>query len=127
MTPDPVAQFIARWSDTERAERANKDLFLTELCDLLELPHPDPAGPDSAENAYVFERAVPLHHSDGRVTVGKIDLYRRTCFVLEAKQTATDARPENQPATIDGELALDLPPAGSSGAPRADRITSMQL
>jgi hypothetical protein len=58
MSSDPVATFIARWSDSERAERANKDLFLTELCDLLELPHPDPAGPDSSENAYVFERAA---------------------------------------------------------------------
>lgn len=48
MSLDPVATFISRWADTERAERANKDLFLTELCDLLDLPHPDPAGPDSA-------------------------------------------------------------------------------
>jgi hypothetical protein len=120
MPNDPVAQFIARWSDTERAERANKDLFLTELCDLLALPHPDPAGPDSAENAYVFERAVPLHHADGRATTGKIDLYRRACFVLEAKQTAVDARPENQASIVENELALDLPPAGASRAPRAD-------
>ena len=117
MTPDPVATFIARWSDTERAERANKDLFLTELCDLLALPHPDPAGPDSAENAYVFERAVPLHQPDGRATTGKIDLYRRACFVLEAKQTAADARPENQAAPGDGELALDLPAVGARPRP----------
>ncbi len=117
MTPDPVATFIARWSDTERAERANKDLFLTELCDLLALPHPDPAGPDSAENAYVFERAVPIHQPDGRATTGKIDLYRRACFVLEAKQTAADARPENQAAPGDGELALDLPAAGARPRP----------
>ena len=120
MSPDPVAKFIARWSDSERAERANKDLFLTELCDLLALPHPDPAGPDSTENAYVFERAVPLHHPDGRATVGKIDLYRRACFVLEAKQTAVAARPENQAPTADDELALDLAPAGSPPAARPD-------
>lgn len=117
MTPDPVATFIARWSDTERAERANKDLFLTELCDLLALPHPDPAGPDSAENAYVFERAVPLHQPDGRATTGKIDLYRRACFVLEAKQTAADARPENQAAPGDGELAPTSRPPAPARAP----------
>ena len=116
MPPDPVATFITRWSDTELAERANKDLFLTELCDLLELPHPDPAGPDSAENAYVFERAVPLHHADGRVTVGKIDLYRRNRFVLEAKQTASAARPENQLPATEGEL--NLGPVASSPAKR---------
>ncbi len=68
MSTDPVAAFIARWTNSERAERANKDLFLTELCDLLDLPHPDPAGPDSAGNAYVFERAVPLHRPDGTKT-----------------------------------------------------------
>ncbi len=106
-TDAAVSAFIARWSDTELAERANKDLFLTELCDLLGLPHPDPSGPDSAENAYVFERAVPLHHPDGRTTVGKIDLYRRDRFVLEAKQTAASARPENQESG-DAELELGL-------------------
>ncbi len=108
MSHNPVETFITRWSDTELAERANKDLFLTELCDLLDLPHPDPAGPESAENAYVFERAVPLHHSDGRITVGKIDLYRRNRFVLEAKQTASAARPENRPVAAYDELDLGL-------------------
>jgi hypothetical protein len=120
MSTDPVATFIARWTDTERAERANKDLFLTELCDLLALPHPDPAGPESAENAYVFERAVPLHHPDGRATTGKIDLYRRGCFVLEAKQTAVEARPENRGPAAENELALDFPPAGTPSPRRAD-------
>lgn len=106
---DPIETFLARWSDTELAERANKDLFLTELCDLLELPHPDPAGPDSAENAYVFERAVPLHKPDGSATTGKIDLYRRDRFVLEAKQTAASARPENQqPAVHELDLGLTI-------------------
>lgn len=106
---DAVSVFITRWSETELAERANKDLFLTELCDLLVLPHPDPAGPDSAENAYVFERAVPLHHSDGRVTTGKIDLYRRDRFVLEAKQTAASLRPENHvPADTELDLGLSV-------------------
>lgn len=116
MVSDPIDLFIARWHGTERAERANKDLFLSELCDLLAVPRPDPAGPDSADNAYVFERAVPIHHADGRVTVGKIDLYRRDRFVLEAKQTAAASRPENQPA-VDGELALDL---GASSAAKRD-------
>lgn len=108
-TDSAVEHFIARWSDTELAERANKDLFLTELCDLLDLPHPNPAGPASLENSYVFERAVPLHHADGRTTVGKIDLYRRDRFVLEAKQTAAGLRPENQvPVETEFELGLKL-------------------
>ncbi|MBI4623098.1 MAG: class I SAM-dependent DNA methyltransferase [Verrucomicrobia bacterium] len=86
-----VATFIARWSKAQSSERANYALFLTELCDLLEVPRSDPAGDDTAHNAYVFERAVPLHQRDGRTTTGRIDLYKRGCFVLEAKQYAHSA------------------------------------
>ena len=61
-SPAAVAKFIARWSHAEAAERANYVLFLSELCDLLDVPRPDPAGPDTETNAYVFERAVTFHH-----------------------------------------------------------------
>lgn len=88
---DPVAKFIARWSQAEAAERANYVLFLTELCDLLEVPRPDPAGPDTAQNAYVFERAVTFHHAGGKTSSGRIDLYRRGAFVCECKQYANQA------------------------------------
>ena len=37
-------------------------------------------------NAYVFERSVTFHHPDGTTQRGRIDLYKRGCFVLEAKQ-----------------------------------------
>jgi hypothetical protein len=67
-------------------ERANYSLFLTELCDLLDLPHPDPAGATRERNDYVFERVVTHHRDDGD-TIGRIDLYRRNSFVLEAKQS----------------------------------------
>ena len=40
----PVDGFIARWSASAAAERANKDLFLTELCDVLGVDRPDDAG-----------------------------------------------------------------------------------
>ncbi len=117
---DPVENFLARWHGTERAERANKDLFLTELCDLLGVPRPDPAGPESAGNAYVFERAVPLRHPDGRVTIGHVDLYRRARFVLEAKQEAADARPYAAPDDPDDLPGLALAPAEARAARRAD-------
>ena len=55
---------------------------------MLDVPTPDPTSPVEAENAYVFEKAVPLP----RGTTGRIDLYRRGCFVLEAKQGSD--RPE---------------------------------
>lgn len=41
--PDPVDHFITRWESSGAAERANYALFLSELCDLLDVPRPDPA------------------------------------------------------------------------------------
>jgi hypothetical protein len=62
---------------------------LSELCDILDVPRPDPATPDTTQNEYVFERAVTFHHGDGTTSAGRIDLYKRGCFVLEAKQGST--------------------------------------
>lgn len=61
-----VEDFIARWQHTDGSERANYQLFLTELCALLGLDRPDPASVDNEENAYVFERKVTLRHADRR-------------------------------------------------------------
>ncbi|NJL19296.1 MAG: class I SAM-dependent DNA methyltransferase, partial [Bdellovibrionaceae bacterium] len=93
--------FHSRWGAAGGAERANYQLFLTELCDLLEVPRPEPAGEDTGHNAYVFERAVPLHQTDGSHTTGRIDLYKRGCFVLEAKQYS--GKPETSEPALPGE------------------------
>ena len=82
----PAQNFIARWQNSGGAERANYALFLTQLCDLLGVPQPDATKPDDADNAYVFERSVTFHHPDGSTSTGRIDLYKRGCYVLEAKQ-----------------------------------------
>ena len=81
-----IDTFITRWENSGANERANYQLFLSELCELLELPPPDPATPETEENAYVFERAVTFRKADGTTAPGRIDLYKRNCFVLEAKQ-----------------------------------------
>jgi hypothetical protein len=83
-----IDRFIERWRRNEGgAERANYVLFLTELCDLLGLDRPDPAEADHARNDYVFERAVTFHDGGDRTGHGRIDLYKKGCFVLEAKQS----------------------------------------
>jgi hypothetical protein len=87
-TPQQINAFIENWRDSGAAERANYVSFLNELCDLLDLPRPKPTVPDEAANHYVFEKSVPLPHG----ATGRIDLYRRGCFVLEAKQGENDAR-----------------------------------
>jgi SAM-dependent methyltransferase len=91
---DPVSEFIARWQGNEGgAERANYGLFLTELTDLLGVAHPDPAGATTEHNDYVFERAVKFR--DGGT--GRVDLYKRGCFILEAKQSRQMGRPKAVP------------------------------
>jgi hypothetical protein len=86
MADSPAQLFIDRWKNSGAAERANYQLFLSELCDLLGVQRPDPSKPDDTENDYVFERSVVFHHPDGSTSTGRIDLYKRGCFVLEAKQ-----------------------------------------
>lgn len=81
-----VDAFIERWSRTESAERTNAPPFLIELCDLLGLDRPEPA--TGSRGAYRFERGVQ-HHEDDRQTTRRIDLYKRGCFILEAKQGAS--------------------------------------
>ncbi len=81
-----AANFISRWEKSGAAERANCQIFLTELCSLIGVPPPEPATPDTNLNAYVFERAVNFNHGDGAASTGRIDLYKRGSFVLEAKQ-----------------------------------------
>ncbi|MBE0627252.1 MAG: hypothetical protein IH606_20830 [Burkholderiales bacterium] len=81
-----IEAFIARWEAAGGSERANYQLFLGELCGLLELPQPELAHEDTRDNAYVFERRVTFRRGDGSVSAGFIDLYRRGAFVLEAKK-----------------------------------------
>jgi hypothetical protein len=81
-----IEEFIRRWESSGAAERANYQLFFSELCDQLPVPRPEPTRPDDQENAYVFERAVTFRHGDGSSSIGRIDLYKRACFILEAKQ-----------------------------------------
>ncbi|GAB7024748.1 class I SAM-dependent DNA methyltransferase [Salidesulfovibrio brasiliensis] len=79
-------QFINRWKGSGGAELANSQSFLKELCALLDVPEPEPAKDDISQNEYVFERDVDFHHADGSISKGRIDLYKRQCFVLESKQ-----------------------------------------
>lgn len=81
-----VPTFIDKWKRSGASERANKDSFLHDLCDVLRLPHPEPKTGDSALDNYVFEREAVLLHDGQRHTLGFIDLYKRGSFILEAKQ-----------------------------------------
>ena len=80
--------FITRWQNNAGgAERANYALFLTELCDVIGVARPDPASHETEFNEYAFERGVTKRDGGERVGSGRIDLYKRGSFVLEAKQS----------------------------------------
>ena len=91
-----VNLFINRWSPSGGAERANYQQFLSELCEVIGVPRPDPTKQQELKNAYVFEKSVPEPHGEGKSTIRRIDLYKRGCFVLEAKQGVEQHAGEEQ-------------------------------
>jgi len=84
--PNAAESFITRWKRSSASERANYALFVSELSDLIEVPRPDPSTADEDANTYVIDKAVVFKELDGSSTTNFIDLYKRKCFVLEAKQ-----------------------------------------
>ncbi|MGF9692925.1 DNA methyltransferase [Rhizobium sp. 0TCS1.26] len=106
---------MARWQGQEGGqERANYALFLTELCGLLGLDHPDPASAAHEDNDYVFERVVKVPAREGAASSRRIDLYKRDCFVLEAKQSrlAGDKKLTGTPQLPGLALAEETAPRG---------------
>lgn len=95
-----VGRFIAKWQNSGGAELANFQMFITELCTLLAVPHPIPTVEDERQNLYVFEKAVFFKNGDGTVSNGRIDLYKEGCFVLEAKQGSAMRNP-SPPLTLE--------------------------
>ncbi len=79
---DGTDAFIAKWQGVAASELSTSQSFLIDLCELLgvERPHATP------EQDYMFERPITFRHGDGSTSAGRIDLYRRGCFVLESKK-----------------------------------------
>ena len=114
--------FIARWADGEGGqERANYVMFLTELCEMLDVGRPDQASHDATTNAYTFERTVTFREPDGSKSPGRIDLYKRGSFVMEAKQSRRPGEAKAVP--LQGDLLaaeeMDAAPRGRRKASRA--------
>ncbi|HMI92860.1 MAG TPA: type IIL restriction-modification enzyme MmeI, partial [Polyangiales bacterium] len=81
-----VEEFIARWAPSQASERANKDSYLKELCRVLGVPEPDVKTGDPERDVYVFEADARILSEEDRPRFGLMDLYKKDCFVLEAKQ-----------------------------------------
>jgi hypothetical protein len=67
---------------------SNYQLFVERLTGALGLPQPEFAREETRFNDYVFERNVTFRHPNGTSSTGRIDCYKRGCFILEAKQSA---------------------------------------
>ena len=101
--------FIDRWSAARGgAERANYQMFLSELCEALDLPRPDPASDDTRTNDYVFERGVKRRESEGLASTLRIDLYKKGCFILEAKQSRAAQRDDSQQSLFSSADAVSV-------------------
>ena len=125
-----LGAFIDRWFGREGgAERANYQMFLSEFCQTLDLPIPDPKG--QGLESYVFEAPVKSQAVLGTKGTGRIDLYKKDCFILEAKQSQVkpgeaipaDA-PEEQLETVTDLFGNIIGHAASKGKkiPRYDRL-----
>ncbi|MGB4857512.1 MAG: type IIL restriction-modification enzyme MmeI, partial [Candidatus Dechloromonas phosphoritropha] len=86
-----IDTFLTRWRNADGSERANYQLFIADLCELLEVDKPQPANEDTRDNPYVFERRVVFHHGDGSTSNGFIDCYKRGTFIGEAKKIRAGA------------------------------------
>jgi hypothetical protein len=116
-------EFEARWKPAGGAERANYGLFLQDLCDLLSVPRPDPTTDDPTQDAYVLERAVQFNDGPKKST-GRIDLYKRGCFVLETKQGVNGFVEVS--TTVNKRTARDLPQDLRTSGPQDLRTSGPQ-
>lgn len=115
-----VEVFIARWRLSEGAERAAYAQFLSEFCRLIGVEPPQPPTSDSDAVTYRFEYPVRFPEGGGGHSTGRIDLYRKGAFVLEAKQSRLKGQAkEVLPAQGALPLAEAAGPRGRRGADRA--------
>lgn len=113
-----VERFIAQWRDTGGSELANTQSFINGLCGLIGVDPPDGSRIDDSDNDYVFERRVFQDNGDGTASFGRIDCYKRTAFILEAKQGSAADRA----AAERGESDFDL--FGQTASARLKRGTA---
>jgi hypothetical protein len=83
-----LEKLIADVKGSGGSEMANAQIFVERLTRALGLPEPDFQTEETASADYVFERPVIFRHAGGTTSTGRIDCYKRDCFILEAKQSA---------------------------------------
>lgn len=87
-----VQRFIENWSVARVGERAHFQSFMCHLCEILGVEVPDKDRPGHPD--YGFEKPVRLTTSrkSAALKPSSMDLYRKGCFVMEAKPCDASAR-----------------------------------
>ncbi len=101
ISQDRLEKLIRDIKPSGGSEMSNYQLFVERLTGALDLPQPEFAREETRFNDYVFERNVTFRHPNGTSSTGRIDCYKRGCFILEAKQSA-----KRQHAVETEQLAL---------------------
>lgn len=104
-----IQTFISKWQASAAAETANSQMFIAELCELLDVERPRPQGHE--EDDYVFERRVDNQKTG---TTNFIDLYRKGSFVWENKQGSDSASAKT---TLSGERIKQKTGTAKRGTP----------
>ena len=86
---DALRKLAARWAEAKAGERANYQLYTSELCAALGVEGPRPAG-----SGYEFEFSVKVIDREGKESTNRVDLFKADHFVLEAKDRAA-GRPDD--------------------------------
>ena len=111
--PMNLDEFTARWIASGAEERANKDTFLLELCDVLGVPRPDPKTGDPARDRYVFEMDAMIAHEgaeeqrreDGSVSSGRVRSRGETRVGDRVEEARDRAEGDSRVGARDGRRA----------------------
>ena len=102
---DALSTLIEEVKASGGAENANAQIFVERFTRALGLPTPDFASEGNQYNDYVFERRVDFKSGGEVVKTGRIDCYKRGCFILEAKQSAKRRKVDDAQVEMFGEDA----------------------
>lgn len=107
-----IDAFLDRWIGSGGSEMATAQSFSIELTELLGVERPNVSDKDGDFLDYRFERPVSLTHT-GRTRSGRIDLYKKGHFVLEAKQFSSPS--SQSQSTLGLFLEKDTPKQSGHG------------
>lgn len=110
-----IQAFISKWSTASGSELANCQSFVTDLCQILGVAAPNPTVAEGGRNTYVFERRVTFPSVGNEPPPqGRIDCYKRECFVLEAKQGTNQEAGAELPVLVRNGTAARRRPKGAA-------------